>query len=247
MKPKILIWDIETKPAKAYIWQAKTEFVGNDMMIDDGGMLMWAAKWHGEKEIFTSTIREGEKKCLQKLWKLLDEADITVAHNGNRFDVKKVNGYFFKHGMQPTSKFAKVDTLLVARKNFNLMSNKLDYLAKMLGVGGKVVHTGFDLWKRCMANEDKAWKKMIQYNRNDVVILENVYNKILPWADTHPNLAAYVDPEEPTCRNCGSTDIKKNGVEYTNAGKYQRYRCNSCKKPLRSRYNKIGKNENILT
>lgn len=228
------------------------------MVHDEGVILMWAAKWYGKKKMmymqnkgFSGGTRmvngnKKEKECLAGLWELMDEADIIVGHNGDRFDIPMMNGYFIRNGFTPPSTSRSVDTLKIARNRFKFMSNRLDHLGKTLGLGRKVTHTGFKLWLGCMAGDKKDWATMTRYNIQDVMLLEKIYKKFLPWIKNHPNIGVYLDLSRPVCRNCGSHHIVKKGIEHTNGGVYQRFKCNKCGAPLRGKTNQIKRNPNIL-
>lgn len=237
MKPKILIFDIETMASTAYIWELRNDYIPISMVKDHGHLLCWAAKWYGEKKVYFHDIREkgGEKECVKKLWDLMNEADTVVAHNGKRFDVPTMNGYFAKFGLDKPSQYKIVDTLQVSRSNFRLLSHKLDSLGDFFGIGRKVVHTGFDLWKRCMDGDQKAWRTMKKYNIQDVRLLESVYVKLIPWIKNGLNYGLYIDGDRPVCKNCGHDRLKKDGLEYLVGGTYQRFRCLKCRTPQRSR------------
>jgi predicted SprT family Zn-dependent metalloprotease len=83
-----------------------------------------------------------------------------------------------------------------------------------------------------MNGDIDAWDKMREYNCEDVVILENAYDRIEPWITSMPHKGLY-DEIEFSCR-CGSTNLQKRGFHYTLIGKYQRYRCNDCGRWLNS-------------
>ncbi len=136
--------------------------------------------------------------------------------------------------MLPPVPYSQVDLLNVARQQFKFPSNKLDYVAQALGLGSKTSHTGFDLWVRCMAGEDKAWSLMRKYNKQDVVLTEKLYDKLLPWIKSHPSVPLHDGNRNDACTNCGSEDLKRDGYAMTNVGKYQRYQCRDCGKYLRS-------------
>ena len=191
--------------------------------------MCFAAKWYGEKDIiFDSERKSGRLRMIKKLHKLLDEADIVVHYNGSKFDVPVVNKEFITLGLLPPSTYKQIDLLRTARKQFKFPSNKLDYLAKTLGLGEKVKHAGFDLWVKCLAGDKDAWETMEEYNKQDVLLLEKVYDKLLPWIPNHPNVLLYGDGSSAGCPTCGSTELQKRGFSYTPSGKFQRYRCNSC-------------------
>jgi len=246
-EPKILLFDIENSPSSAFIWGLYQEVLSQDMLSENWYMLCWSAKWLGEKEIYTSALPdfksyykkhpEDDKLILQKLWKLLDEADIVIAHNGRQFDVRKSNARFIINNMPPPSPYKVIDTLLEARKHFFFTSNKLNDLGKYLGVGQKVETGGFKLWKQCMAGDLVAWEKMVRYCKNDIILLEKIYLKIRPFMSTHPNLNIYTNNSDPKCPKCSSSHIKREGFSYTDICKYQRYSCKDCNGWFRGREN----------
>jgi len=247
-KPKILIFDIETQPTLAYVWQAWKQNISINQIAENGGLLMWAAKWYGSDTIIVETTqgRSTEKNCAKKLWKLLDEADVVVAHNAYNFDIKVMNGIFLKYGMSPPSKYHVIDTLRVARKQFRLFSNKLDYLGGYLKLGNKIENDGWKLWVGCLKNDSNSWEKMIEYNIRDVELLEDVYNKLKPWVQSSFNYAAYLELETEGCKNCGGTSLAKNGFDVRRGGIYQRYRCKDCGTNNYSRFKEKGVNKTVL-
>lgn len=220
--------DIETAPNVAYVWGLFKENIPLARLIDSGYVLSYAAKFLGDKDIvFDSLHKSGKKKFLRNAHALLEEADVVIHYNGKRFDIPTMNKEFVLEGMLPPATYKQIDLLQVARRQFRFPSNKLDYVAKALGVGEKVKHAGFDLWIRCMNNEEAAWKEMEEYNVHDVVILEKVYMKLLPWIPNHPNYGLY-DNVADVCPNCGGVHLERRGFAYTNAGQYQRFQCKTC-------------------
>jgi DNA polymerase elongation subunit (family B) len=170
---------------------------------------------------------EDDRELVKELWKLFDEADIIIAHNGDHFDIRKANARFTYHNLSPPSPYKTVDTLKVARKYFNFTSNKLDDLAKHLGYGRKIPHTGFNLWQGCMRGDPKSWKLMVKYNRHDVVLLAKIYKHFLPWITSHPNVSV-LSGERDGCPNCASPNLEKRGLGINQITKYQRLRCQDC-------------------
>ena len=234
MKPKIFVFDIETSPMTAYTWSLWTEVRSMDFITADWCMLTWAGKWLGDDEVFFDSNHlhgkpDDDSAILVSLHEYMDEADIVIAHNGNKFDIKKMNARFIQEGMEPPSHYRKIDTLLEARKNFAFSSNRLDALGEFLGVGRKVDTGGFGLWARCMAGDKQAFEDMVSYNIQDVSLLEEIYYKLRPWMQNHPNLGVYEhDTDDTKCPKCGGTDIQYRGYAYTQAAKYHRFQCNDC-------------------
>lgn len=230
---RILIFDLETSPLRAYVWSRWRQNVYLDQTIAEWFLISWSAKWLGEKEVYSNVLtpqeilNEDDGRIVKNLWKLLDEADIVIAHNGKKFDIPKINARFILNECPPPSFYKQIDTKEVAAKQFGFSSNKLDALAGYFGIRHKD-DTDFDLWVRCLNGEQEALNYMEKYNRGDVVILEKVYLKLRPWINSHPNLNVYMDDGVNKCISCGSTDITEDSFYYTNRNKFKTYRCNCC-------------------
>jgi len=239
-KAKILMVDIETAPMKVYTFQLHDVTIGIDQIIQDSYMLCWAAKWLGQREIlfdnlpfYAETFKKNptnEYLIAKSIWKLLDEADIVVAHNAKRFDIKWLNAVFLKYHMPPPSSFKIIDTLTESRKAFYQVSHRLNFLVQKYKIGAKRKHEGFSLWPKCMNGDLKAWANMIKYNKKDVAILEKFYLLLRPYMNTHPDLSLYKDRKIVECGICGSKRFKKRGFEYGTSFKYQRFICLDCGK-----------------
>lgn len=198
-------------------------------------MLSFSAKWLGQKSVKTYALpdypgyrrdKENDGGLVQDLWKLFDEADIVIAHNGDKFDIKKSNARFIFHGLKPPSTYKTIDTLKIARRHFGFLSNKLNDLGAYLGVGRKLPHTGFHLWKGCMTGDLASWRLMRRYNAQDVRLLERVYFKLRPWFANHPDLNAYT--ERAACPTCQSTRTQRRGQTVALRARYQKMHCQSC-------------------
>lgn len=231
-KTKILFYDIETAPILGYTWG---KYEQNVLGIkQEWYMLSFSAKWQGGKTIVKALPDyqlykkepHNDRPLVRDLWELFDEADIVIGHNSNKFDNRKSNARFIAHGLTPPAPYKTVDTLKIARQYFNFTSNRLDDLGKVLGVGRKVKTGGFDLWLKCLAGDSKAWALMKKYNKQDVVLLEEVYLKLRPWANNHPNLANFTGTA--VCPKCGSSQIQFRGYSLTQVAKYRRFQCTKC-------------------
>ena len=161
---------------------------------------------------------QDDRRLIKDLHKLFDEADILIAHNGDRFDIRKTNARFIKHGLRPPAPYKTVDTLKVARRFFQFESNRLNDLGQYLGIGKKLPTTGMDLWRRTMSGEKTAWDTMEHYNRRDVRLLERVYNRLLPYMANHPNLEIY--GENGCCPTCQSLKVERRGIYVARTREY---------------------------
>lgn len=229
--PKILIFDIETSPTIAYSFQRFNTNIYIDQVLHDPIVLTWSAKWLYGAEIMSDAITANEvlsfndERIVKSLWKLLDEADIVIAHYGDRFDIPMMNSRFIIHGLQPPAPSTSIDTKKIASSTFKFPSNKLDALASYFGLPGKI-KTDFDLWKGCMEGKESSIKNMLTYNEQDVVVLEQVYLKLRPYIKGHPNVGLYLESNEPVCSNCGGNHLTVVDKDYyTSSARYSIVRC----------------------
>lgn len=243
---RICTLDIETSPILAYVWGLFKQFVGLNQIHTDWSILSFSYKWLGEKKVYhhntggrgVAKVRD-DTALLKLLWKVLDEADIIIAQNGVKFDVKKINARFIMAGMPPPTPYKVVDTMLEARSIAAFTSNKLAWLSDVLTDTPKSEHKefpGFELWTECLADNPRAWKAMQKYNDIDIRGTEGVYLKLRPYIIGHPNVAAYNDSETVQCPKCGSDHMQMRGKVRTQTGEYQRYQCGSCAGWSRTRY-----------
>jgi len=239
---KILHLDIETAPHTVHTWGTRKQNIALSQIIKPGYTLCWAAKWDGERKIkFSSILETTAKKMIQEIHGLISEADAVVHYNGNKFDMPTLNGEFLKHGLHPPQPWENIDLFRVCLKQFRLVSYKMDYLARYLGVGQKLNHKGHELWVECINGDISAWRTMKRYNIQDVRILEKIYHKLLAWIDTHPNHNVYNDSGERVCVRCGGKNIHKRGYRFKGLGKYERFRCMDCDAWMQGRFTQLSK------
>lgn len=232
-KPKILFIDLETTPIEAYTWGPKWE-TNLIEFTEHSRILSYSAKWLDGVHITKGWLdykgyKPGaldDKAIVMDLWSLLDKADIVVAQNGNSFDLKIMNARFAFHKLTPPSPYKSLDTKLEARKYLRLPSNSLDDICDYFGIGRKLHHEGFPLWKACMAGDKAAWGRMKKYNKWDVVLLEKVYLLLLPWMKNHPNVGMYIG--KLVCPKCGSGKMQSRGVSVNQTTSYKRVQCQDC-------------------
>lgn len=226
--PRILSLDIETSPVVAHAWGLFKQNIGINQIIERPRTMCFTAKFMDQKRArFYSEFHHGQQQMLEKAHDLLDEADVVMHYNGDRFDIPRLNTEFVLAGLTPPAPYKSIDLLKVMRSNFAFPSNKLAYISEQLGLDGKVKHEGHGLWIACMAGDPKAWAKMKKYNIRDVTLLEDLYEKVRPWISGHPHHGLY-SGEPDVCPNCGSHDLARRGYALTAMGKFQRYVCVPC-------------------
>ncbi len=246
---RTLLLDIETSPMIAFVWGLWKQNIALNQIQTPGSTLCWAAKWYGDRNIHFMSVHDNSKEeMLEEIHSLIEEADVVIHYYGSKFDMPTLYQEFLAIGLGPPSPVIQIDLLTTVRRRFRLPSNKLDYVARHLGITGKMKHKGMELWKECMAGNDKSWKVMKAYNIQDIKLLEEVYDRLLPWISNHPNHALFAEDEEMRCPNCGSTHLHKRGLSYTKTMTYHRFRCSDCGSWSRSRVNNldVDKRRNVL-
>ena len=240
--PKILIFDIETAPMSAFVWKRYKENVSLEQTISESFMLCWSAKWLYEEEVFgdaltpEEAIKEDDLRIVNSLYRKICEADIIVAYNGKNFDIPYMNQRFLVWHFPPYPPIQVIDPYETAKSVFRFSSNKMDHIATELGLQNKI-KTDFALWKGCMVGDQKCLDDMLTYNKQDVVVLEEIYCQMMPWIKGHPNISNYFD-DKLRCTRCASENIVKlNKYFYTPSGKYELYRCRKCDSIFRGKRN----------
>lgn len=227
--PRILFYDIETFPNVSYTWGKWEQNVLS--FKEEWSLASVAYKWGSEKRVhciarcdFPDTT---DRTVVKKLHELFKSADVLVAHNGNSFDLKKMNARFLYHKLKPPKIPATIDTKLVAKRYFNLNSNSLNDIGVHLKLGEKVKHSGFDLWLGCMSGDKKSWALMKKYNRQDVVLLEKVYLEMKPWIQNHPNMGLLRHIKDG-CPGCGGLEVYRRGIRANHRTLSQQWNCKTC-------------------
>jgi DNA polymerase elongation subunit (family B) len=227
---KTLAIDIETTPNLAHVWQLwNINNVSLSQLQESSELLCFSAKWLGDDEVkFYSKWDDGQRSMVVAAHSLLDDADAVLHYNGKRFDIPYLNGEFVKMDLKPPAPYAQIDLYQTVKRRFKFPSNKLDYVAQVLGFEGKVQHMGHELWVQVMAGEAEAQDLMREYNIRDTIMLEEIYEKLLPWIPNHPNISLYDDNSPGGCDKCGSTRLQRRDASYTALSKFDRYQCLKC-------------------
>ena len=241
---KLLAIDIETSPHVVYRWGDLYKPVSTslNMVVSTTETICFSAKWIGPDKgtypggqrprkdgtVFYGGLKDSQPEMVDAAHDLLDQADVVMHFNGKSFDIPHLNREFLEHGLLPPSPFEQIDLMVTARQKFRFASNKLEHLAKQLDLEGKVQNGGFDLWRRCLAGEELAWRLMERYNRRDVTLLEEMYEVLKPWISQHPNVALHDEIHGLVCPRCGSAERQRRGYAYTRTVRYARFQCKSC-------------------
>lgn len=242
--PKILLWDIETSLIVGTFFQLKNDYLPHSGILQDWNIYCGCWKWLGEDKIYSASVGQdvtNDYQLCKKLRQVVALADVVVHHNGDSFDIKKLNSRLIFHGLAPLPPKATVDTKKEAKKIAYFTSNRLDYLDKHLGGPGKI-HTEPDLWMDVLKGDMDALDKMVEYNKGDIEALERVYNKLRNYMPTHPHIGVMLGHDRKhSCPKCGVNSLVKDGVRITAAGmKQQLLKCTNCGGYSRVPFTPIG-------
>lgn len=239
-KPKIMIWDLENSHIVANTWGLWQQNINTGDIMHDWFLLCGAWKFLGEKKVYTAVptkkelLAKNDKRIVKEIAAAVESADMLVAHNGDSFDLKKLKTRVLKHNLKPISFIKTVDTLKVARKEFKITSNKLDYIAEFLGLGNKLVNPP-RLWNNVESGSMKHLKLMVEYNKVDVTLLEDVYLRLRPHMSNHPDINIFAERGKESrevafesCKACKSINTQKYGIRYAATKKYQKFLCKAC-------------------
>lgn len=239
--PKIVLWDIETSHNLVAAFNLYQDYIQPENILKERYVVSAAWKELGAKTVEAVSLLDDPKRfrknpeddyyVLTTLHGVLSEADVIVAHNGDKYDIKFTEGRMLFHGLSPLPPIMKLDTLKTAKARFLLNSNKLDYLAKFLGGKGKKP-TPKGLWLQVLQHDPEAIREMVEYNKQDVSELEFVFNKLAPYMDNHVNRQLFPvgkkKSEGETCPRCGSDYVHARGFHRSITQVYQRFQCLDC-------------------
>lgn len=233
-EPKILFWDIETSHNIVASFQLRDEYTPHTNIIQERFVICAAWKWLGKSKVYTASVLDDSKRfaknhaddkhVIEALHRVLSEADVIVAHNGDNFDMKFVQARMLYHNLPALPPIKSIDTYKVAKARFRFNSNRLDYLGKFLGFGGKK-STPSGLWLDILKGDKKAVKVMVDYNKRDVTLLESVFKKFIPYIPTYINRQLFGGIG---CPRCGSSKVQSRGYAKTLTKNYRRFQCNKC-------------------
>ncbi len=239
-EPKLLVYDIECTGILGYsygMWETNIHKV-----VEQPILLSFSYAWYkpGQKSVIKcrtladmesyDTNPKDDQLLVEELWELLNQCEVTIAHNGRAFDDKVANMFFLKHDLKPPVPHQQFDTKIMAKQIARFPSNSLNNLGQFFNIGKKTETTHADLWWDSInGGEDgrKAMKKLKIYNDNDIILTIQLYEILKPWYKTNVNLARLANLEL-ACPSCLKADYHQEGTRATKTGRYQRFQCNNC-------------------
>jgi DNA polymerase III epsilon subunit-like protein len=233
---RALVFDIETSFIKAYTFGIRNVDIPYQNIIEDWYVLCGAWKELGKSKVYSVAIPDFKTKnhkddynVVKTMREAFDGADLLIGHNIDSFDIRKFNSRLIYHRLPPLPLIPTIDTYRELRRVAEFTSHRLDYINKVLNGHGKLSNPP-DLWHRCMDGDKAAFDHMVKYNKIDVQRTEELYEVIRPYLRTSVHIGALMGkPGKDSCKNCGSIELKKNGLRYTATGMVrQEYQCKTC-------------------
>ena len=235
-KVKILYYDLETTPIRAWIWRPGKQVVRH-------GQIDYNCKWtythiicitycwndgKPAKAFDWGYHKQDSAQMIEKFDKLIKKADVVIGKNSNRFDNKHLNFHRLMAGAPPMPDWIKYtdDLEVQMRKYFNVPSQSLDYWSKLFGLGGKIKMEFAD-WINIVDKHPKngksSFKKMVDYGKKDIEDTRALWEKLEAHIEPRYNAATKLGGR--VCKHCGSDNIHKNGTRAAGKTIYQRYFC----------------------
>jgi len=233
-KPNITVWDIEVTWGLDAGTGAILCIAYKDLHEKNVHCVsQWDFKnWH--KDIYN------DSEVVKAVHPVLFNSDGHVFQFGIGFDLPYFNSRALKWGLPPIPKGQIMDTWVAAKKKMRLEKRSLDSIARFFDLPTKT-HVGIKTWQGVMNRDVASCKKMANYCKNDVKVLEGVYLKLRPLMPSIPNYNLWKRGDDPpVCARCGSDKTRPCGFKPLVSGKYQKFLCKDCGSVSRSRYAETG-------
>lgn len=233
-----MFYDLETSHNLGAFFGIYDERIPYQNILKERYVICGAWQVMGERKVHSVSVADDKRRfkrdpnddyhVVKTMRDVIADADIIVAHNGDKFDLRHLNARILVHGFDPLPPSVRsIDTLKIARRHFRFNCNRLDYLGKLMGVGRKTKVEG-GLWLRALAGDSDAVECLVRYNKQDVRLLRDVFEKLKPYAGPLWNLRLH--GRKSGCTHCGSKNYKKDGFKHTLTRSYQYYKCKDCRK-----------------
>lgn len=234
-----LFFDIETSPCLGWFWRPSFKMSLNyDNVIEDAKIICICYKWNNQDTIYHLNWdkKQSDEAMIKKFISIMNKADEIIGHNSDKFDTKwiRTRAAYYDIDMMPD--FKSIDTLKQSRTLFNAPSNRLDSLGKYHNLGQKLENEK-GLWQKVWRENNRAaLKRMVAYCKQDVILLEQYFNKINKYMKpkTHANGSSIMRLKglKRECPECGSQDNSKvTTTRYSATGLAKvSLQCKSCQK-----------------
>jgi uncharacterized protein YprB with RNaseH-like and TPR domain len=152
---------------------------------DWGTVLSWCIKDKGGK-IHSSVINKEElfsgvmdKRVVEEFVERLKDYSIIVGYYSTGFDLPYMRTKALRYGLDfpGYGDLYHWDLYYTVSNKLKLSRNSLDSVCDYLGIPGKT-HLDKDVWRAAAYGDPKALKIVLEHNKGDVVITEQLHDKI---------------------------------------------------------------------
>lgn len=217
---KVLLFDIESTHLDA----------------DFGTMLCVGWKWLGDKNVNLISLLDrpakfaadptDDKWAIREFMKIYESAQIAVTYNGILFDRPYLIAKTLEYNLPLPPSIPMVDLYFTVKSNMRISRKNLWTVQKHLGL--KNSKTGVDgkIWKKAQIGNVVAMRWIERHCKDDVLVLEEAYERLRPLVRTHPRVAG---GDLGKCRFCASDRLQRRGLQVTKTkGENQRVQCRDC-------------------
>lgn len=218
---KILAYDIEA----------------SNLNADFGIILTFGSKFVGMGKVEVLNVLDyldkskdlikAERRLLMDVSERMLTADVWLGHYSTWYDLPFINSRLLYHKLPilPPN-FSQLDTWKIARNRLKLRNNRLITISEFLGTDDEKNAIKPEQWLRALSGHRASMDYIVEHNRRDVLVLEEVYNRIRPLVLDHPN-KGLIDGRGG-CGVCGAEKLQRRGFHVTRTRKYQRFQCMNC-------------------
>lgn len=225
---KIMVYDIETSRVTADLWWTGKQYVNYKQLSGEPKIISISWKWLGDDKVQALTWDKNhcDKSMLEKFLPEYNKSLMVIGQNNNMFDNKWIATRAAKHRLHINRFVKSFDIYRMAKSVFRLPSYSMDYMAHFFGLTPKQEHEGIIMWEKCekgTPKEQKEYlKKMVEYNRADIVTTEELYLTLQPYFNNITNLGTKMGGPKWVCPITGSRNVKLQNTIYTAMGTVQR-------------------------
>ena len=220
-----LVFDIEVSPAIYWLWRGGYGInVPTGNLLKEPAVICVSYQWEGEKKIHTLKWDKDQNDAtlLKKFIPILQSAGTVIGHNSDNFDIKWLRTRCMFHRLPCPPDFVTIDTWKQAKKYFRLQGNGLKYIARFLGLEGKI-EPREGLWKEVVFKKSAAaMKEMIEYCERDVDQTMKVFQIFVPYTGA----VGHKGTSMQDCAHCGDSNTKWEKDRTSTAGQSRtQFRC----------------------